>query len=537
MCKQNSALWSQCPVCVCVRIIHNLAMALASVFYLCLLLLDFQLGYGAPAPASGAVFLSGQEAGSVLRRHKRYNYGLFEELLPGNLERECLKEVCNLEEAREFFEDDQKTMEFWAGYIDGDQCKSSPCLNEGTCQDHRGYYTCTCPSGFTGRSCEIAITKRCDVNNGDCMHFCEPMATFGAKCSCARGYRLLEDGFNCEPEAEFPCGRTALTVNAVSTRFLSGDGNVQNTSLTNTTTSPYSTPAYTLLPFPATNDSVENQPPENWHSWAYRDAEVPTQEPSQPHKRIVGGEMSFPGEIPWQAALVQRHSSKIMCGASILSERWVVTAAHCLVKSTGPFFIRVGEHNVFIREDTEQDHDVLKKHIHPRYNKTVSLYNHDIALLYLKSPITFTTTVRPICIGPMAFIEGLVKKWSPATVSGWGRTRFLGAQATTLQKVKVPFTDRTECKRSSSARISPFMFCAGYNNEAKDACQGDSGGPHTNSFHDTWFLTGIVSWGEECAKQGKYGVYTRVSLYYGWMNHVMGLTELALDMEDPDSDL
>lgn len=45
------------------------------------------------------------------------------------------------------------------------------------------------------------IAKRCDVNNGECMHFCETMGTFGAKCSCAAGYRLLDDGINCEPES------------------------------------------------------------------------------------------------------------------------------------------------------------------------------------------------------------------------------------------------------------------------------------------------------------------------------------------------
>lgn len=177
-----------------------------------------------------------------------------------------------------------------------------------------------------------------------------------------------------------------------------------------------------------------------------------------------------------------------------------------------------------------------EKYIHPRYNATLSIYNHDIALLYLKSSITFSAVVRPICMGPMAFTEALVKDSSPATVSGWGRTRFLGATADTLQKVEVPFTDRTECKQSSNQRITSVMFCAGYYNEAKDACQGDSGGPHANIIHGTWFLTGIVSWGEECAKQGKYGVYTRVSLYYDWINHAMGITRrrIAFDYEIPD---
>ena len=56
------------------------------------------------------MFLSSQAADRVLQRHKRYNTGVFEELLEGNLERECIEEVCDLEEARETFEDDQKTV-------------------------------------------------------------------------------------------------------------------------------------------------------------------------------------------------------------------------------------------------------------------------------------------------------------------------------------------------------------------------------------------------------------------------------------------
>ena len=61
---------------------------------------------GPPAP----VFLSGQAADSVLRRQRRHNTGMFEELLWGNLERECLEERCDLEEAREAFENEEKTV-------------------------------------------------------------------------------------------------------------------------------------------------------------------------------------------------------------------------------------------------------------------------------------------------------------------------------------------------------------------------------------------------------------------------------------------
>ncbi|KAM6923551.1 coagulation factor IXa [Xenentodon cancila] len=506
------------------------------LIFLSVLLVDFQPASGAPAPASGPVTIPDQTANGVLRRHKRYNTGIFEELLRGNLERECLEEICDLEEARETFENDEKTMEFWAGYTGGNQCKSSPCLNQGSCKDHLGFYTCTCRSAFTGRNCEIAIAKRCDVNNGDCMHFCDSVGVLEAKCSCARGYRLMPDGSSCEAEGEFPCGRTALTTVSAFRRSFFGYENASSLNSTTSTTPPSLTPATTTEPFHSTNVPVKTHARKRLPLWALSDYEMPSEDPPKPFKRIIGGSEVIPGEIPWQAALISDPSGHLFCGGSILSDRWIITAAHCLSEAKGSILVRVGEHNTNIREDAERDHEVLQRHIHPRYNASLSLYDHDIALLRLKYPITFSTKVRPICIGPTAFTEVLVKRSSPATVSGWGRLRFLGSTSNTLQKVEVPFAERTDCKHSSSGRITPFMFCAGYNDKARDACQGDSGGPHANSVGGTWFLTGIVSWGEECAKEGKYGVYTRVSLYYNWINHVMGVTKrmLAFDVEEPD---
>ncbi|MED6255067.1 hypothetical protein ATANTOWER_004183 [Ataeniobius toweri] len=500
------------------------------------LLLDFHLGSGAPSP----VFLSKKTADVVLRRHKRFNNGVFEEFLQGNLERECLEEKCNLEEAREIFENDQKTMEFWSGYVDANQCTSSPCLNQGSCKDHLGHYTCTCVSGFTGKNCEIVIVKRCDVNNGDCMHFCGTLGSFGVKCFCATGYKLMPDGVSCEATVDFPCGRTPPTAVSPFKRSFNIHGHLNHlntTSLTNMTSTRSSPRAEPVLATDDYDGFGQNQslsdPPllESNHS------EILTEESPRPFKRIVGGRAVAAGEIPWQVGLIAYPSGLLFCGGSILSERWVITAAHCLKEAQGSFLVRVGEHNTDIKEGREQDYEVLEERIHPRYNATLNLYNHDIALVHLKTPISFSATVRPICIGPMAFIEALLQQSSSATVSGWGRTRFLGPASNILQKIEVPFIDPTECKKSSNERITPVMFCAGYYDEYRDACQGDSGGPHTNSFHGTWFLTGIVSWGEECAKEGKYGVYTRVSVYYSWIKHVMSVTKrrLAFDVEYPDS--
>uniref|UniRef100_A0A3B5MJI0 Coagulation factor IX n=1 Tax=Xiphophorus couchianus TaxID=32473 RepID=A0A3B5MJI0_9TELE len=433
---------------------------LLGLLFCSLSLLNHNFHHNQSLPTPNNVLLSEKTADSFLKRHKRENTGRFEEFLPGNLERECIEEKCNLEEAREIFENDEKTMAFWSRYVDGNQCASSPCLNQGSCKDHLGYYICTCVSGFTGTNCEIVLQKRCDVNNGDCKHFCEPDL----------------DSYDYD-------------------------------------------------------DFGQNQSLSDLLLWESNHSENISLEPQTPFKRIVGGRSAAPGEIPWQVGLIAKPSGQLFCGGSILSERWVITAAHCLKEASGSFSVRVGKNH---RRHTEL---LFKKHAHPRYNATLNTYNHDIALLYLKDPISFSAMVRPICIGPMAFIEALMKQPSPATVSGWGRTRFLGFTSNILQKIEVPFIDQTECKKSSNERITPVMFCAGFYNVAKDACQGDSGGPHAKSYRDTWFLTGIVSWGEECAKEGKYGVYTRVSVYYSWIKYVMSVTKrrLASDVEYPDS--
>jgi len=201
-----------------------------------------------------------------------------------------------------------------------------------------------------------------------------------------------------------------------------------------------------------------------------------------------------------------------------------------------PLLSPTGEHNVYTREGSEQNLEVEEEYLYPMYNASVSLYNHDVGLIRLRSPVRLSSTARPICLGPKAFTEALVKEASPGTVSGWGRMLFHGATSSTLQKVELPFIGRAECKDSTANRVTRYMFCAGYHDEAKDSCQGDSGGPHANRYRDTWFLTGIVSWGEECAKKGKYGVYTRVSHYYRWIRRVMRANDRtrALEPDEPD---
>lgn len=199
---------------------------------------------------------------------------------------------------------------------------------------------------------------------------------------------------------------------------------------------------------------------------------------------------------------------------------------HCLVQkitSLKRLSVLPGEHDVMKDEGPEEDLVVAEQHIHPMYDYKKSPYNHDIALLRLARPVELSNQRRPICLGPKDFTENILRESSGSLVSGWGRRKFQGPEATRLQKVEVPYVDRTQCKQSSRYHITRFMFCAGFDTTQKDSCQGDSGGPHATKYKGTWFLTGIVSWGEECAKDGKYGIYTRVSRYYPWISQKTGI--------------
>lgn len=144
-------------------------------------------------------------------------------------------------------------------------------------------------------------------------------------------------------------------------------------------------------------------------------------------------------------------------------------------------------------------------------------YDHDIALLYLRSPVIFGEYSRPICLPSPNLGRLLTQEGEVGQVSGWGSTRHLGRASRFLLKVRLPIVSQDTCMASTESVITGNMFCAGYSIEAKDSCKGDSGGPFAVLYRNAWYLVGVVSWGEGCAAEGKYGVYTRVSNYISWI--------------------
>ncbi|MGH0120242.1 UNVERIFIED_CONTAM: hypothetical protein FKN15_056567 [Acipenser sinensis] len=183
------------------------------------------------------------------------------------------------------------------------------------------------------------------------------------------------------------------------------------------------------------------------------------------------------------------------------------------------FFITEGEHIRTVIEGSEQAKYVAEKIVHEDYS--VNIIDNDIALLKMKTAITYKDYVMPICLPDWHLAVHELASIKFSTVSGWGQYSDYGPTVDYLQRLEVPRIKTQDCIAWSNMIITDNMFCAGYTEGRRDSCKGDSGGPHATKYKNTWFLTGIVSWGKGCVRPGFYGIYTRVSKYLDWLNEHM----------------
>nr|XP_046172952.1 ST14 transmembrane serine protease matriptase b [Oncorhynchus gorbuscha] len=243
------------------------------------------------------------------------------------------------------------------------------------------------------------------------------------------------------------------------------------------------------------------------------------------HSRIVGGQASIEGEWPWQVSLHIRGSSHV-CGASVINDRWLVTAAHCVqddvkVKYSQP---QQWEAYLGLHVQSQTNKWTLKKNLkqiiqHPGYH--AQTYDNDIALMELDSPVTLNQNIWPICL-PTA--RHYFPAGKPVWITGWGTTREGGFEASMLQKAEVRIINATVCNTLMEGQTTSNMLCAGVLDGGVDACQGDSGGPLSSMENSgRFFLAGVVSWGDGCARRNKPGVYTQVTKYRDWIKQKTGV--------------
>ncbi|GAB0095145.1 hypothetical protein DMENIID0001_104970 [Sergentomyia squamirostris] len=230
--------------------------------------------------------------------------------------------------------------------------------------------------------------------------------------------------------------------------------------------------------------------------------------------RIVGGDTVNIESLPYQVSL--NFFGQHLCGGSIISENFILTAAHCT-----PFIDAAYLQYFTVRSGSnysETDGDVHKvKRIHQHVLFDDATMDYDFCILELEDPITFSSTQRPI---QLADAETVITPGDLLKTSGWGDTKDLNESNYHIRAVTVPLTSQSECAETfglSEIEITDRMLCAGYSEGGKDACQGDSGGPIV-----TWnnVLVGVVSWGNDCALPDFPGVYSKVASVREWINSI-----------------
>ncbi|KAM9359802.1 ST14 transmembrane serine protease matriptase a [Symphorus nematophorus] len=240
--------------------------------------------------------------------------------------------------------------------------------------------------------------------------------------------------------------------------------------------------------------------------------------------RIVGGQNTEEGEFPWQVSLHVKNYGHV-CGASIISPRWLVTAAHCVQDDGMTRLSQPSSWEAYLGLHTQQKtgSHVVKKNLkqvipHPNYNSHT--YDNDIALMELDSPVTYSDYIRPICL-PAA--QHVFPPGNTVWITGWGATREGGFAAKVLQKAQVRIINHDTCSDLMGGQITSRMLCAGVLTGGVDACQGDSGGPLSSPAGNRMFLAGVVSWGDGCARRNKPGIYTTVTKFRGWIKEKTGV--------------
>ncbi|KAL2088404.1 hypothetical protein ACEWY4_015303 [Coilia grayii] len=230
------------------------------------------------------------------------------------------------------------------------------------------------------------------------------------------------------------------------------------------------------------------------------------------YARIVNGEEAVPHSWPWQVSL-QDYTGFHFCGGSVVNENWVVTAAHCNVRTSHR--VIVGEHDKGKSEENIQTMRVERVFTHPQWNP--STINNDIALIKLTTPLNMNAHVSPVCLAETAdvFPGGMT-----CVTSGWGLMRH-NAMFTPdkLQQAALPLLSNEQCKKHWGSNISDVMICAG--GDGATSCMGDSGGPLVCQKDNVWTLVGIVSWGSSRCSTSTPAVYARVTEFRAWVDQIL----------------
>ncbi|KAL3287985.1 hypothetical protein HHI36_002439 [Cryptolaemus montrouzieri] len=236
--------------------------------------------------------------------------------------------------------------------------------------------------------------------------------------------------------------------------------------------------------------------------------------------RIVGGQETGVNEFPFMSALVSVETRTLYCGGSIISERYALTAAHCLAnRMPDSVALLVGDHNITTGKDTPYARVYIVEQLimHSKFEPITQ--DNDIGLVKTKFAIEFSLYVGPVCL-PFKYSDNDLKGL-PVTALGWGSEEFSGPRSEVLKEVTLNVISNSQC-RNTEKDVTDRQICTYAPN--KDSCQSDSGGPLVWMVNNIrrLELVGVISFGLGCATL-RPSVNARVTSYLSWIiNHTTG---------------
>ena len=247
--------------------------------------------------------------------------------------------------------------------------------------------------------------------------------------------------------------------------------------------------------------------------------------------KIVGGREATASEFPYNVVLriLNPEGDMSLCGGGIISKRWVITAAHCFYPGgtrTQVSSVCFGVTNIVSDEWHSISPEVEYLYPSEPYNQ------YDIALIRLTKDIKFGPNIQKMHLPSAEEEKKFIGKTDAVSLAGFGSTFNTSTPSSNiLRAVNITIFDSSKCA-SYSAGAEKYRFhaerhiCAGSLDGKKDACVGDSGGPLVAYIDHKPVILGIVSFGDECAKPGVPGLYTKVSHYLSWIHQTIPKHEL-----------
>ncbi|XP_075687599.1 serine protease 53-like [Rhinoderma darwinii] len=248
------------------------------------------------------------------------------------------------------------------------------------------------------------------------------------------------------------------------------------------------------------------------------------------HARIFGGTTAVPGEWPWHLAL--SFKGKPNCGGSLISEKWLLTAAHCFDRTAeddkkDPTLWRVhlGFSKMGYTPEESSAVTVTPSRIVIHDSYTNYVRGHDIALVELSQPVAFTRFISPVCL-PESTHRFHFRSTCYATGLEDVPEGVPLDSKRSLEKIAQTLIGWRTCNCIYNTHMRPEVFnpakpgmlCILDSYGEKGPCLGDSGGPVVCNEDGVWFLAGAISFSQGCHLQDNPTIVTSTSFYQDWIH-------------------